>query len=218
MRVVSVNVGRPREIRWDGCSVLTGIFKEPTTDRLGVRRLSLDGDVQVDLRVHGGVDKAVYAYPFEHYAHWQAFLGREALPLGQFGENLTVEGLDEVMTQIGDVLRVGTAVLEVSQPRVPCFKLGLRIGTQAFLKPFLQSRRVGFYLRVLEEGDVGAGDTIERMRSGAGGVSVADVVRLRYLEAGDEAELRKAATAPGLTASWKAEFERRLQALTAAAS
>ena len=141
---------------------------------MAVGATNLDGDGQADLTVHGGVDKAVYAYPLEHYAHWTAALGRDDLAPGRFGENLTTEGLLEDDVLVGDVLRVGSALLEVSQPRVPCFKLAARMGDPAFARPFLRSGRVGFYLRVLEQGELGAGDAIVRERRGEGGLSIRD--------------------------------------------
>ena len=163
MMLLAVNVSKPRPITYRGKSVLTGFFKTPVTGRVVVRRLNVDGDQQADLRVHGGPDQAVYVYPFEHYAHWAAALGRDDFKFGQFGENFTTQGLLEEETRVGDVLRVGEALLQVTQPRVPCFKLMAKMNDFTFAKPFLASGRTGFHLRVLEEGDVGAGDTIERV-------------------------------------------------------
>ncbi len=157
MKVVSVNLGRPRTIVWQGRKVRTGIFKEPVAGKVDLGTLNLEGDGQADLRVHGGVDKAVYAYPVEHYPTWSAELGR-SLPYGQFGENLTLEGLTEDEARIGDRYRIGSALLEVSQPRVPCFKLGIRMEDDAFPQRFLESLRSGFYLRVAAPGTLEAGD------------------------------------------------------------
>jgi MOSC domain-containing protein YiiM len=176
----------------------------------------VEGDRQADLRVHGGVDKAVYAYPFEHYEHWKRELGREDLGFGQFGENFTVEGLLEDAVYIGDVFRVGSTVMQVSQPRTPCFKLGIKMGTQRFLKPFLASGRVGFYLRVLEEGEVGAGDSIERVRTDPARLSVREVSRLMYLDREDLDGARRAAAVEALAAGWRRSFEERLAAAEAA--
>ena len=211
MKVISVNVGQPREVPWRGKSVRTSIFKEPVAGRVTVRRLNLEGDAQADLRVHGGRDKAVYAYPVEHYAHWQAWLGREEpLPFGQFGENLTVEGLLESEVAIGDRLRAGSALLEVSQPRTPCFKFGIRMGTGRIQKPFLRSGRVGFYLRVLEEGGVAAGDRIERVGRGAGGLTVEEASRLMYLARDDADGARRAAQVEALAPGWREAFQQRI--------
>src|SRR3954470_17197009 len=161
MQFVSVNVSLPRPVEFRGQTVSTSIFKEPVAGRVLVRRMSLEGDWQADLRSHGGLNKAVYAYPLEHYAPWSQELGRDDLRPGQFGENLTVEGLTEDTARLGDVLRVGGALLQVTQPRIPCFKLGIKMGDPAFPRRFLASGRTGFYLRVLEEGEVGAGDSVE---------------------------------------------------------
>jgi MOSC domain-containing protein YiiM len=212
VKVVSVNVGQPRDLAWRGRRVRTSIFKDPVRGPVAVRRLNLDGDAQADLRVHGGVDKAVYAYPREHYAHWQAWLGREEpLPPGQFGENLTVEGLLEDEVAIGDRLRAGSALLEVSQPRTPCFKFGVRMGTGRIQKPFLESGRVGFYLRVLEEGVLRAGDPIERTARGAGGLSVRDASRLMYLDRDDLEGAARAALIEALSPGWREAFRRRAE-------
>ena len=162
--VRSVNVAVRRGFQLRGRSVSTGIFKEPVAGRVRIAFLSLEGDWQADKRYHGGPDKAVYAYPWEHYAHWTRALGRDLAP-GFFGENLTTEGLTEETVRPGDVLRVGTALLAVTTPRMPCFKLGLKAGSQRFVGEFLESGRLGFYLRVLEKGEVAAGDPIEVVSS-----------------------------------------------------
>jgi MOSC domain-containing protein YiiM len=177
MKLLSVNVGRPRSVESHGRTVRTAIFKDPVLLRVHVGRTNIEGDRQADLRVHGGPDKAVYAYDLSGYAHWRKALARE-LPLGQFGENLTVEGMPETEVRIGDVYRVGGALLQVSQPRSPCYKLALRMEMPTFLKPFLESGRTGFYLRVLEEGEIGAGDAIELVSRDPDEVTVAEMTRL----------------------------------------
>lgn len=164
MRLISVQVGKPRQIRDGDRTVRTSIFKEPVLFRVKVRRLNLDGDAQADLRVHGGPDKAVYAYDLSGYEHWRKELAD--FPFGQFGENLTVEGMPESAVRIGDVYRIGGALLQVSQPRSPCYKLSLKMGRPDFARAFAASGHPGFYLRVLEEGDLGAGDEIELVESG----------------------------------------------------
>ena len=161
MKVLSVNVSKPRAIQVGGREVMTGIYKEPVQGRVRVRRHNLDGDAQADLRVHGGEYKAVYAYPFEHYAAWERELGRGDLTPGMFGENLTVTGATEDIVYIGDTLRIGTAVLQVTQPRTPCFKLARKFGRPQLIQEFLASGRSGYYLRVVEEGELAAGDVIE---------------------------------------------------------
>src|ERR1043166_1874738 len=154
MRVMSVNVGLPREVIWKGQRVATGIYKEPVEGRVLMRTLNLDGDRQADLTVHGGPDKAVYVYPFEHYEFWHRQLGLDPLESGAFGENLTVEGLSEDAVSVGDRIGIGTAVFQVTQPRLPCFKLAAKFAREDIIKQFLDSRRTGFYMRVLEEGSL----------------------------------------------------------------
>src|SRR4051812_12422379 len=160
LKVVSLSVGLPREVEWDGDTVLTSIFKEPVDRRLRVSTLNFEGDEQSDLTVHGGVDKAVYAYPSEHYEEWRRELPDVEFPRAVFGENLTIEGLLEDV-RIGDRFRIGTAEFVVTQPRLPCFKLGIRFGRMDMLKQMLRNGRTGFYFAVTQEGEVGAGDAIE---------------------------------------------------------
>ena len=179
MRLASVNVALPRAVTYRGRRVWTGIFKEPVQGRVRAGFLNLEGDRQADLRVHGGRDKALYAYDRGNSRFWEERL-RRAIPPGQFGENLTVEGMKEEQIRIGDRYRIGTAVVEVSEPRAPCFKLGVKMESPAFLKEFLESGRTGFYLRVIEEGDVGAGDVIETVSRDPAGVTVLDTTRLIF--------------------------------------
>lgn len=179
MKLLSVQVGRPRTVEHRGRSVRTGIYKEPVLFRVRVGRLNVEGDRQADLSVHGGPDKAVYAYDLSGYAHWRASLGRE-LAFGQFGENLTVDGMPETEVRIGDAYRVGGALLQVSQPRAPCFKLAMKMELPQFPKVFLASGRTGFYLRVLEEGEIGAGDSIELVSRDPGAPTVLETTRETY--------------------------------------
>ena len=210
MRVVSVNIGLPREIEWQGKLVTTAIFKEPVAGRVALRSLNLDGDRQADLSVHGGREKAVYAYPVEHYRPWRAELADGALPYGAFGENLTTEGLREDAVHVGDRFRVGSAELVVTQPRLPCYKLAARFQRADIVKRFLASRRTGFYLAVAREGEVAAGDAIERVACDGAGLSVALVTQLYVGEDDDRGALRRAAGAAALPASWRAHFRERL--------
>lgn len=210
MKLISINVGLPRNVTWQGRMVTTGIFKEPVAGRVRLRRLNLDGDRQADLRVHGGEHKAVYAYPSEHYAWWQRELGREAFTYGWFGENFTLNGLLEDEVCIGDVFRVGSAQVQVSQPRSPCFKLDLRMGKDGFVARFGASLRVGFYLRVLEEGEVGAGDPITRLARDPDAMSVLEIYQLRYGDLCDRGRLERAIGIAALTPSWRDAFEKRL--------
>lgn len=207
MKLLSVNVSQPKEVSYNGERIKTGIFKEPVSGRAMMRRLNLDGDGQGDLSVHGGIHKAVYVYPMEHYDYWKRELGRDDLTYGKFGENLTVEGMLEETVHIGDVFRIGEALVEVSQPRVPCFKLGIKMGNPQIVKPFLASERVGFYVRVLEEGEVGAGDTIKRTKAGDGGMTVKEIVHLRHFDNANTEDAERAANLPALTPSWRNAFE-----------
>jgi MOSC domain-containing protein YiiM len=175
--VVSVNVGERREIPWRRRLVSTGIFKHPVAGRVTVRNDHVEGDHVADRRVHGGWSKAVYAYPAEHYAWWRGELPEHEWPWGFFGENLTIEGLLEDDVAVGDRLRVGSAELEVTEPRLPCLKLGVRFGSASFIKQFLLSGRTGFYLAIVEPGDIGAGDRIERIGRVEGADTIADLVR-----------------------------------------
>ena len=177
MKVLSVNISGPKPLKYRGRTVATGIFKVPVEGRVRVHLLGLEGDVQVDRRVHGGPDKAVYIYPHEHYAHWETVLKRKDLEFGQFGENLTTFGLLEDGVRVGDQLRVGTALLQVTMPRSPCFKLMAKMNDFHFAKPFLASGRTGFYLRVLEEGDVGVRDSIERVATEPDAPTIREVVQ-----------------------------------------
>ncbi len=213
MEVISVNVGLPREIGWRGLNVRTSIFKRPVDGSVMVRRLNLDGDQQSDLMVHGGAAKAVYAYPSEHYKLWQKELPGVAFSWGHFGENLTTRGLREDTLHIGDRLRVGSAVLTVTQPRMPCYKLGLRFERDDMVERFLVSRRSGFYFSVEKEGEIEAGSEIELVESNPERVSIADVLNL-YLGTERSPELiERALRVDALPEGWKEELIAKLQRL-----
>lgn len=213
MKLLSVNVGMPRDVISKGKPVTTGIFKEPVEGRVRLRTLNLDGDRQADLKVHGGTDKAVYAYPAEHYDYWRRELPGVELPWGMFGENFTVEGLLENEINVGDQFRVGSAELMVTQPRLPCYKLAVKFGRDGIIKRFLESGRTGFYFAVVKEGEAGAGDSIELIGRDANGLTVAGVTRL-YLQGNDDLEaLQKAINVKALSPGWKAHFERQLEKL-----
>lgn len=177
MKLISIQVGGPRKLQWRGMTVSTGIVKEPVAGRIMLRRNNLDGDQQADLTVHGGWDKAVYVYPSEHYAYWRQELPDRPLPYGSFGENFSTEGLDETTVHIGDRFGIGGAVVEVTQPRMPCYKLGIRFGRADMPKRFHASGRCGFYLAVLQEGEVAAGDTFERIARNDRELSVIETYR-----------------------------------------
>jgi len=213
MHVVSLNVGGPREVEWRGRLVRTSIWKEPVQGAVRVTSLNLAGDAQSDLSVHGGPDKAVYAYPAEHYDYWQRELDVDALPWAAFGENLTTSGILEPDIAIGDRVRVGSAELMVTQPRLPCFKLGIRFGRDDMVKRFLQSGRSGFYFAVVREGEITAGDRLEIAVRDSRGVTVSDMIALETADETDRDLLRRALETPALPESWKRHFRKRFAAI-----
>jgi MOSC domain-containing protein YiiM len=215
-QLVSVNVGMPRTVDWRQRPVSTGIFKAPATGRVRLVRLNLAGDGQADLSVHGGVDKAVYVYPAEHYAFWRDELRLPDLAYGSFGENFTLSGLLEPDVHLGDRFRVGTAEVMVTQPRLPCYKLGVRFGRADMPKRFMASRRTGFYLRVLREGDVAAGDPMELVARDPRAVPVPEVTELYLDPAAQAARVQRVIDVPALPASWRDWFVERLRSLTPA--
>jgi MOSC domain-containing protein YiiM len=198
-QVESVNVGTPRAVPWRGRTVRTAIWKEPVAGRVAVRGVNVDGDDQGDRSVHGGVDKALYAYAAEDLDWWAGQLGREVGP-GSFGENLTVRGVDVGGAVVGERWRVGTTLLEVAQPRTPCYKLGIRMGSQAFPRRFAAARRPGAYLRILAEGEVGAGDPVQVVHRPGHGLTVADVAGIYH---DDHARAPRLLEVPELAGSWK---------------
>jgi MOSC domain-containing protein YiiM len=210
MKLLSVNVSRPREVANGSETVTTGIFKEPVEGRVMLGALNLDGDGQADLVGHGGIYKAAYAYSVENYEYWKRELDREDLAFGQFGENFTVEGMTEDEVHVGDVFRIGGALVEVTQPRVPCYKLGLKMGLRGFEKQFLESCRVGFYLRVLQEGEVGVGDGLDRVRTDPERITVRELCHLLYFDPGNLERTRKALRIRALSPGWRQSFEERL--------
>jgi len=211
LSIISINVGLPREVAYQGKTVTTSIYKSPVSGRIRVTALNVEGDRQSDLSVHGGVDKAVYAYPSEHYEFWRNELPGMALPWGAFGENLTTLGLDESNMHIGDMLRIGTAEFSISQPRLPCFKLGIRFGRPDILKRFLQSGRTGFYLKVVREGDIEAGDPITVLARNEHAITVSDIVGLYTTQKSNQALLRRVTELPALPEDWREYFRQRLR-------
>lgn len=203
-KIVSVNVGEPREVLWKGTHVSTSIFKYPVDGTVEVKTLNLRGDRQADLSVHGGPYKAVYGYPSEHYPYWRKQLPRADFPWGAFGENITTEGLFENKLNIGDRLRVGSALLMVTQPRMPCFKLTIRFDRDDMIKRFIESHTSGFYFSVIEEGELAAGAAMEIVHRDPAAVSVTDISRLYYNHAHGESELlQRAIHLEALPASWR---------------
>jgi len=210
LKLLSVNVGMPREVDWHGKLVRTSIFKSPVLGPVRVATLNLEGDKQSDLTVHGGVHKAVYVYPSEHYLFWHEEIPDLELPWGMFGENFTTEGLLEGAVNIGDRFRVGSAEFVVTQPRMPCYKLGIRFGRPEIVKRFLQSGRSGFHFSVLEEGQVTAGDSVERITRDEHDVTVTDIVNLYKADETNQDLLRRASELHALPPFWRDYFRERL--------
>ena len=213
MKIVSLNVGLPRLVMRNDEPVSTGIFKEPVAGRVLLRTLNLDRDRQADLSVHGGPEKAVYAYPSEHYSFWKEELPEMELPWGMFGENFTTTGLHETEIHIGDRFRIGAAEVMVTQPRLPCYKLGIRFGRPDIIKRFLLSERTGFYFSVLKEGEVGVGDEFNLIEKNVSGVRVVDVTRLYSSDKHNVDLLRRAIDTKALPESWRDYLQERLEKL-----
>jgi MOSC domain-containing protein YiiM len=214
MKLVSVNVGLPRDVIWHGRNVTTGIFKQPVEGRVALRKLNLDGDRQADLSVHGGEYKAVYCYPVAHYDYWKKELPGRELPMGSFGENFTADVPPEDSVYLGDKFSVGSAELVVTQPRLPCYKLGVRFQSDGMVKRFLVSGRTGFYFAVTREGEVGAGDEMEVIARDPNQVPVSEITRLYITKRFDEddlASLRRVLRVAALPEAWKAHFRERLE-------
>ncbi len=223
MKLVSLNCGLPREVLWHGQSVTTSIYKNPVDVRVALRIQNLDGDRQSDLTVHGGKYKAVYCYPIEYYSYWQTELRDHPLPYGAFGENFTVdglvrvrEGLAEDSIHVGDRFSVGSAEVVVTQPRVPCYKLGIRFGSDDMVKRFLRSRRTGFYLAVTREGEVEAGDDLTLLSHDPDSIPVSEISRLyvaKEYSLEDVRQVRRAIAAEALPDSWRTYFREKLARL-----
>lgn len=206
MKLHALNLSGVTQVQHNGQTIDTGIFKKPVQGSVRATRYTLEGDRQVDRRYHGGVDKAIYAYPHEHYAYWSEALDRDDLSPGQFGENFTTQGLLETEVHIGDQFRMGEILVEVTQPRVPCLKLGIAMDDLHFVKTFLQSERSGFYLRVLEEGNVQAGDTIARVYTHPERVSIQYIHRLYFQGPHDKAEIQRILDLQALSKEWRKQF------------
>ena len=207
--VVSVNVGLPTQVPYRGGMISTGIFKRPVDGRVMLRATNLDGDGQGDPSVHGGADMAAYVYSWDSYGWWMAELGHDLQP-GEFGENLTVTGFTDETVRVGDVIRIGDAVVQVTAQREPCFKLGIRMGDHRFPARFRKANRMGFYVRVLEEGEIGAGDGAEIVEEAAGSVTIAELHRVFAYARDDVPMLRRLIAAPGLPESWREWAEKRM--------
>ena len=210
-KILSVNVSLPKEVDFEGQKVTTGIFKEPIEGRVMLRTLNLDGDKQADLTVHGGPDKAVYAYPIEHYEFWHKVYSKMEMPNGMFGENLTTEGLMEADVYVGDVFKIGSSKVIATQPRMPCYKLGVKFGRMDVLKKFLVSGRSGVYFKVLEEGEVGARDSIIQIHKDTNRVAISDIVRLYASDREDIETMRRAVKVGALPEGWKDYFYEQIR-------
>lgn len=213
MKVLSVNVGLPRAVSFNNHTVTTGIFKSPVYKKLKVTKLNLEGDAQADLSVHGGVDKAVYSYSVEHYPYWKEVFPDKDIPHGMFGENLTTEGLIENSVNIGDVFEIGTTRLVVTQPRMPCYKLGIKFGRMDVIEKFIHSEKPGIYFRVLQEGELESGNEIRLIKSDRNEVKVNDIVWLYINDPASSDErklLEKATKLEYLPNGWKTHFKNKL--------
>jgi MOSC domain-containing protein YiiM len=211
MKLISLNVGLPRIVESNGEPVTTGIFKQPMQGSVMLRTLNLDGDRQADLSVHGGISKAVYGYPVEHYEFWKRELPETDLSYGMFGENFTTEGLLENELNVGDRLQLGDAELMVTEPRLPCYKLGIKFGRSDIIRRFLQSRRTGFYFAVIKEGEVEAGHEFELLSRDDNKITIADITRLYAFEKDNMEMLNRVVKLPALSESWRAYFGKQLQ-------
>jgi MOSC domain-containing protein YiiM len=210
MKLVSLNVSLPREVEWKGNTIRTGIFKSAVTGPRMLSRLNVDGDAQADLSVHGGIYKAVYGYPVEHYDYWQKQLPETDLPWGAFGENFTTQGFLEEQIYIGERFKIGTAEVQVTEPRLPCHKLGMRFGRMDMVKRFLVSRRTGFYFSVVEPGFVEAGDVFERTYRPTHNITVADITRVYVFEQDDLITIQRIIQIPELSNGWRDYFCQKL--------
>jgi ferredoxin-NADP reductase/MOSC domain-containing protein YiiM len=210
-RLLSVNVGLPSDVTWNGKSVRTAIWKSPVEGRRMVRKLNIDGDGQGDLAGHGGEQRAVFVYQMDSYHYWERFLGRNDFVFGQFGENFTIEGLPDNEVCIGDRYRIGDAIFEVTQPRVTCYRVGIRMNDSRMAALLVAHHRPGFYFRVLQEGEVGAGDDIVKIADGPEQVTVADVDGLLYLPGHSREQLERALRIPALSQGWQSSFQAILE-------
>ena len=210
MRLLSLNVGLPRQVRFQGELVTTGIFKKPVQGSVRLRKLNLEGDKQADLKVHGGVDKAVYAYAGEHYDYWRQELPDMSLPWGMFGENFTTEGMFEESVNIGDQFKVGTANLIATQPRMPCYKLGVKFGSMDMIKRFLASGLTGVYFKVMKEGELEQGDEIKLIKKDENSVTVKDIVRIYTIDKDDIQTIERAIKIKDLPNGWRYHFIKQL--------
>ena len=210
-KILSVNVSIPKEVEFEGQKVTTGIFKEPVEGRIKLRSFNLDGDKQADLTVHGGPDKAAYAYPIEHYQFWRGVYPNIEMPNGMFGENFTIQGLMENEVRVGDCFEMGSSKVIATQPRMPCYKLGIKFKRMDILGKFLASGRTGIYFKVLEEGEVGAGDSIIKVEKDPNGVLISDIARMYTRDREDIDTMRRAVKVEALPEGWRNYFLKQIR-------
>ncbi|OLS16737.1 MAG: hypothetical protein HeimC3_51570 [Candidatus Heimdallarchaeota archaeon LC_3] len=214
MKIISINVGLPRKVMWQDNEVETAIFKEPIKGKIKINKLNLEGDQQADLSVHGGINKAVYAYSAEYYMFWKNELPNTKFPYGAFGENLTTLGLNENNVNIGDIFQIGTAKLMAVQPRLPCYKLGVRFQRLDMIKRFLESKRAGIYFKVIEEGETAHLDEIKLIKEDENAVKISEITRLFAFDKNDLESLIKIVKVEALPESWKTYFQHRIDKLS----
>lgn len=207
MSIISINISPPKDVPFGNKTLTTGIYKEPIEGRVMLRNTNLDGDGQADLVAHGGTYKAAYVYSYDNYAYWSGQLDRDDFTYGQFGENFTVKGLLDTDVLVGSIYQIGDAQVQVTQPRVPCFKLAHKMGISTFVKQFMQAKRTGFYLRVLEEGEVGAGDIFKLVTPNPVGMSVYDIFHLLYFDKTNVNQAKRALDIDGMSPGWVGSFE-----------
>lgn len=211
MKVLSINLSKPIEIDYQGRKLSTGIYKNPVNNSVAATKLGLEGDGQADRNNHGGADKAIYIYSIENYRYWEQTLSRSQLPYGQFGENLTVEGMADEQINIGDIFAIGTVRAQVTQPRVPCFKLGIKMEMTKFPKMFINSGRVGFYLRVLKEGVINPHDPVTVVEEDAAKLSIQEAMLALLKGPRRQAVIKKALGIDALSKAWRDDLEKRLK-------
>ncbi len=209
MEVISLNIGLPREIEFEGKKIITSIYKEPVFERVNLEKINLEGDKQADLSVHGGIFKAIYSYPIEYYEFWKKKYPNKIFSIGFFGENLTTKGLFEYEVNVGDKFKIGTAQIVATQPRLPCYKLGARAGTMEIIKQFLDSEKTGIYFKVVKSGQIGSGDQIQLIAKDPNNITIQDIVRLYKNKASQEI-MERAIKLHHLPQKWKSQFVEKL--------
>lgn len=209
MELLAISLAEPKQVEYDGRSISTGIYKEPVEGPVKAGAFGLEGDVQVDLKNHGGKDKAIYVYTVENYRFWERELKKSSFAFGQFGENFTVCGMPDDAVHIGDIFAIGKLVVQVTQPRVPCFKLGIKMGDPSFVDAFLNSGRTGFYFRVLEEGEVNSGDTIVRLQEDEGRLNIRDAMLAIIKGPRQQEIIERALRIEALSESWQESLKKR---------